>query len=115
MPRKVRVFQLAAAVDAYEIRMSRLTANWFDSHACVEAESAVREVRALGIELPEFSVAALELCIAHAEVLALLWNHDAGTGGPPEPSAVERALVHRRATSAALKDACLQALRTIDA
>ena len=114
LPRKGRVFHLAAAVDAYETRLSKLMENWFDATSCAEADAAVGEVRAQGVGLPELSVLALELCVAHAEVLALLWNRGMANAGTPAASAIEHALAHRRKASAALKGACLQALRTAD-
>jgi hypothetical protein len=110
---RARVFRLAAAVDAYELCMARAVANWFDADACDEAEAALREVRSHGIALPGFSAHALELCIAHAEVLALLWQQHAP--GMAAGGAREQADARRRGACRALKGACLLVLKAADA
>lgn len=109
LSKRARVFQLAAAVDAYEVCMARLTENWFDSRSYADAESAVWEVRSHGVALPDFSVRALELCIAHAELIALLWRQDAPNAGPQGD--LNAAKMRRRGASIVLKNACLHALR----
>src|SRR6185369_8100039 len=63
LSKRARVFQLASAVDAYELCMAQLMANWFDSRCYADAEAAIWEVRSHGVALPDFSVRALELCI----------------------------------------------------
>ncbi|MEJ8835468.1 hypothetical protein [Ramlibacter sp. AN1133] len=92
--------------------MSQLTENWFDSRSYAAAEAAIWEVRSHGVALADFSVRALELCIAHAELIALLWRQDAGSSGPQGDLSAAR--IRRRGASIVLKNACLHALRFAD-
>jgi len=109
LPRDVRIFQLAAALDAYEARMTLLLENGFDSAAYGQAEQAVGEVRSQGAGLPELAVAALELCLAHAEVVALLWWERAdGTAGASQLAAAQQ---RRQRACDALRTGCAQALK----
>ena len=68
------VFDLAIALDAYEMTCSGLVDEWLDMALYAEAGRSIAAIRQLGVPVPSLSVLTLQLAIAHAELESMLWQ-----------------------------------------
>lgn len=71
---RVEAFNLAAALDAYELTCSRLVSNWLDMSEYADAGAAIAAIRKYGNSQPTLTILALQLAIAHAELESVLWE-----------------------------------------
>jgi phage-related protein len=101
-------FQLAAALDQYDLQFDALLRNWPDMDAYQGVSKGIDELRLYTAALPELSVAYVSLLIAHAEVVHCLWKRSNAQACTEEQFAGARD-AHRVAV-AGLRRRCLRAL-----
>ena len=70
----VIAFQLAAALDAYEVTISRLVARPADGELYEEARALMDRMRMYAAGLPPVAVPWVEVMIAHFELTHALWR-----------------------------------------
>jgi hypothetical protein len=66
-------FQMLAALDAYDVDMSRLVRT-NDTALFSEVAGHMNRIQRCGTSLPEVSVASVALLISHAEFVYALWH-----------------------------------------
>lgn len=99
--------QLAAALDAYDRDAAAMVARWPDMELYRSVGEQVETIRMYSNALPAAGVQWVELLIAHAELLHLLWQ--AQSGGTAGERAQLAALRDRHADSVlALRHRCLR-------
>jgi hypothetical protein len=101
-------FQLAAALDAYDVTFESLMRNWPDIDLYHSASASMDELRMYSAALPQLSVQYVSLLIAHAELVHALWKNAKGKAVADEVLATARD-DHRSAISA-LRRKCLHLL-----
>jgi hypothetical protein len=67
-------FQLAAALDSYELDVAEMLATWPDLQRYRDVSEQVERIRMYSAELPVVRVQWVELLIAHAELIHMLWR-----------------------------------------
>jgi hypothetical protein len=67
-------FQLLAALDAYDVDISRLARTGNDTALFGEVAGHMNRIQRCGTSLPEVSVASVALLISHAEFVYALWH-----------------------------------------
>lgn len=72
--------QLVVSLDAYEADTARMVANWPDLDLYRSVSDQVEQIRMQASALPEARVQWVELLIAHAELVHLLWQAKYGDG-----------------------------------
>jgi hypothetical protein len=102
-------FQLAAALDAYDITFESLMRDWPDIDLYHSASASMDELRMYSAALPQLSVQYITLLIAHAELVHCLWKH--ASGAEPVPAVqLETARSDHRAAITGLRRKCLRLL-----
>jgi hypothetical protein len=100
-------FQLAAALDAYDVAFDALL-NHGDLAHYEEAGRWMDQLKMYSGALPQLSVQYVNLLIAHAELVHCLWKNAKGTGDGSETLAKARATQRQAITG--LRRKCLQLL-----
>lgn len=99
--------QLAAALDSYDRDAAAMVAGWPDMELYRSVGEQVEKIRMYGNALPAAGVQWVELLIAHAELLHLLWAVQ--SGGTAGERAQASALRERHADCVlALRQRCLR-------
>jgi hypothetical protein len=73
-------FQLAAALDEYDVKFDALMKAWPDMDLYHEASGGIDALRMYSAALPQLSVQYVSLLIAHAELVHCLWQQSEGRG-----------------------------------
>ena len=68
-------FELIAALDTYHAAAVRLVESWLDMDAYAQFAREIEPIREHGAAVPGLTVLALQLVIAHAELVSALWQH----------------------------------------
>jgi hypothetical protein len=71
---RCEAFNLAAALDAYELTCSRLVSQWMHMELYAQAGAAIAAIREHGVSVPSLTVLTLQLAIAHCELESTLWQ-----------------------------------------
>lgn len=101
--------QLIDALERYAMDTAQMVANWPDLERYRAISEQVDQIRLLASGLPEARVQWVELLIAHAELLQLLWRAHYGHGGVTMDDTLHARLHHADAI-AALRISCLRML-----
>jgi hypothetical protein len=101
-------FQLASALDAYDVTFDSLMRAWPDMDLYHSASASMDELRMYSAALPQLAVPYVSLLIAHAELVHTLWKNSNGKTVADEVLAAARD-DHRSAISA-LRRKCLRLL-----
>ena len=81
-------FNLAAALDAYEVVCSQLVRRWQDMDLYAAAGTAIAAIREHGVSVPSLTVLTLQLAIAHCELESTLWQKLGGEVAPERLQAI---------------------------
>jgi hypothetical protein len=73
--------QLAAALEKYDADTAAMVARWPDMELYRNVSEQVEKIRMYSAAIPAASVHWVELLIAHAELVHLLWQTQYGKGG----------------------------------
>ena len=68
---------LVSAISAYERASTRVVRTWFDIDDYAECSKLIDVVRDEGVLQPVLAVLALQLYIAHSELISTLWQNAA--------------------------------------
>jgi hypothetical protein len=68
-------FDLVTAIDAYEISSTLLVARWLDMELYADVSRQIDAIRERGVSEPSLTVFALQLVIAHSELVSTLWQN----------------------------------------
>jgi hypothetical protein len=99
-------FQLLAALDAYDVDISRLARIARDPALFGEVASHMSRIQRCGASLPGVSVPAVALLISHAEFVYALWHRARfGEADSRDPAALMR---EHREHIEDLRKACLR-------
>ncbi|MGV3571369.1 MAG: hypothetical protein ACO1PB_12280 [Ramlibacter sp.] len=101
-------FQLAAALDRYELEFDALARHWPEMEQYAGVSGRMDELRVYSASLPDLSVQYVSLLIAHAELVHGLWKTQTAGGYPAESLAGARE--EHRAAIAELRRKCLRLL-----
>jgi hypothetical protein len=74
-------FQLAAALERYDDETTAMLESWPDLERYCAMSEQIETVRLYSSSLPEVQVQWVELLIAHAELVHVLWRMQYGDGG----------------------------------
>lgn len=66
---------LIPALDAYQVAAVRLVESWLDMEAYADFARQIEPIREHGVAVPGLTVLALQLVIAHAELVSAMWQH----------------------------------------
>jgi hypothetical protein len=102
-------FQLAAALEQYDLDTARMVAGWPDLDLYREVSAQVDRIRMYSSSLPEARVQWVELLIAHAELVHLLWRGEYG-GGRVEKRTLQEVRDHHSDCVTALRNRCLRVI-----
>lgn len=70
-------FDLVSALDSYEAAGTRLVESWFDIHAYAAFGRQIEGIREHAVPVPALTVLALQLFIAHCELVSTMWQNAA--------------------------------------
>ena len=99
--------QLVDALERYAMDTAQMVANWPDLDRYRVVSGQVDEIRLVASGLPDARVQWVELLIAHAELLQLLWRAHYGHGGVTMDDTLHARLHHADAI-AALRITCMR-------
>ena len=104
-------FQLLAELEEYGKETDRIVAGWPDIELYGRVSDQIEKIRLYSSSLPDACVQSLELLIAHAELMHLLWRaeHGADRGSPASLAAVRE---HHADCVAALRNRCMCVMRS---
>lgn len=68
-------FDLPAALAAYEGMGARLVESWLDIELYARFSAQIADIRAHAVPLPALTVLALQLAIAHSELVSTMWQN----------------------------------------
>ena len=103
-------FQLAAALEQYDLDTERMIEAWPDLDRYREVSAQVDRIRMYSSSLPEARVQWVELLIAHAELVHRLWRGQYG-GGQVEARPLQDVRDRHGECIAALRNRCLRTIR----
>lgn len=95
-------FQLAATVERYEDHVEQLVMGWLDMDCYRTVSAEMDEIQLLSSSLPQLTVPAVALLIAHSELVFSLWRDGRG---------LQECLRRHRACAAELHRRSLRLLR----
>ena len=98
-------FQLAAALEHYETRVSSVVAAWPDLEGYADASAQMDKIRLYSESLPDLRVQWVDLLITHAELVHHLWRSQDGVPGA-HAARVAPALEQHLDAVAALSNSC---------
>ncbi|GAB3767240.1 hypothetical protein GCM10028796_28170 [Ramlibacter monticola] len=99
-------FQLAAALEEYEVSVGRMIDTWLDMELYGRVSEQIEEIRLYCLPLPQLSAPWVELLIAHAELVHALWRlrfQEEGT----DRERLEEVRQHHTACVRKLRSRCL--------
>ncbi|MEJ5988561.1 hypothetical protein WG902_01080 [Ramlibacter sp. PS3R-8] len=99
--------QLVDALERYAADTTQLVANWPDLERYRSVSEQIDQIRLFVSGLPEARVQWVELLIAHAELVHLLWRAHYGHGGVTLDDTLH-ARLHHTDSVAALRSSCLR-------
>ena len=99
--------QLVNALERYATDIGQMVAHWPDMERYREVSNQIEQIRLYASVLPEARVQWVELLIAHAELVHLLWRVQYGKGGVTMDDTLHVRLHHTDAL-AALRSRCLR-------
>lgn len=103
-------FQLLAALEEYDQDTARMIAAWPELELYRSVSDQVEKIRLYCSSMPEAAVQSLELLIAHAELVHLLWRAEYG-GDRKSLEAIDGVRDHHADCVAALRNRCMRVMR----
>ena len=104
-------FQLLAALEEYDQDTARMIVAWPDLELYRSVSEQIEKIRLYSSSMPEATVQSLELLIAHAELVHLLWRTEYG-GEKKSPEAVIVVRDHHADCVTALRNRCVRVMRS---
>jgi hypothetical protein len=102
-------FQLAAALERYELDLAVLMDTWLDMDRYREVSEQVEQIRMYAAALPQLSVAWVEVLISHAELIHHMWRRQ-NARPAPAPEEVRELRKRHAAAIERMRAGCLRLL-----
>jgi hypothetical protein len=104
-------FQLLAALEEYDQDTARMIAGWPELDLYRSVSDQMEKIRLYSSAVAEATVQSLELLIAHAELVHLLWRAEYA-GDRTSLEALEEVREHHADCVAALRNRCLRVMHS---